>query len=120
MVDGLKIKGDLEVKGLCEDCIYGKHTSRPYSGKRETESKPKECMYIDLWGPASTKSLGGAVYMMLLADGCTARLTGYFLTCKDAVTTLTAFTNYHAESERQTGYKLQNVCMDAGREWMNE
>jgi len=31
LVDGLHIDGDLSIRGQCEDCIYGKHTSRPYN-----------------------------------------------------------------------------------------
>ncbi|KAG6838355.1 hypothetical protein C0991_012361, partial [Blastosporella zonata] len=27
LVDGLVIKGDLDVEGLCEDCVYGKHAT---------------------------------------------------------------------------------------------
>lgn len=58
--------------------------------------------------------------MMLLANGCTARLTRYFLTQKNAMTTLTALTSYHFELECQTGFKLQTVCIDTSHEWLNE
>ena len=68
LVDSLVVKGDMEVKGLCEDCIYGKHTTHPYDSKQDIEQHPNDCVYIDLWGPASTKSMVSASYMMLTAN----------------------------------------------------
>ncbi|KAG6827349.1 hypothetical protein H0H92_012147 [Tricholoma furcatifolium] len=89
LVDGLYIKGPLTVPGTCEDCVYGKHVSRPYDAKVEIEAHPNQRVHIDLWGPASVVSLG-------------------------------ALTAYHAEYKRQTGRKLLEVHVDAGREWINE
>lgn len=58
--------------------------------------------------------------MMVAVDGGSSHITVYFLSRKDAATTLTAFTIYHAESERQTGRKLREVRVDAGWEWVNK
>ncbi|KAF5368208.1 hypothetical protein D9615_010532 [Tricholomella constricta] len=65
LVDGLNIKGGLSVKGLCEDCVYGKHTARPYDGVVIPESEVNHRAHFDLWGPAMVISMGGASYMML-------------------------------------------------------
>ena len=94
--------------------MYGKHASRPYNAKVVLEGTANECVHIDLWGPASVSSLGGAVYMMVAVDGGTSYMLAYFLTRKDAITTLAAFTTYHTESERQTGKNLREVRVDAG------
>lgn len=48
LVDGLELKGDLNVSGICEDCIYGKHTSCPYNAKVMLEGVPNEHVHIDL------------------------------------------------------------------------
>lgn len=120
LVDGLVIKGELNVSGVCEDCVYGKHASRPYDAEVVPEGAANECVHIDLWGPSSVSSLGGAVYMMVAVDGGTSNMSAFFLTRKDATTTLAAFTTYHTESERQTGQNLREVRVDAGREWVNE
>ena len=106
LVDGLNVKGDMEAKGLCEDCIYGKHTAHPYDAEVEVKTEPNQCVHIDLWGPASVVSLGGASYMMLAVDRGTSRMTAFFLSRKDATTTLEAFKGYHTASEKQTGRKL--------------
>lgn len=84
LVDGLTIQRDAEAKGLCEDCVYRKHNVRPYDGHTDIEKHANECAHIDLWGPASVQSLGGAQYLMLIVDGGTSCLTGYFLTQKSA------------------------------------
>lgn len=44
--------------------------------------------------------------MMVAIDGGSSYMSRYFLSRKNVITTLTAFTSYHRESERQTGRKL--------------
>lgn len=68
----------MEVKGLCKDCVYRKHMSQPYDGEHEVEQYSNDYVYANLWGPASTASLSGAQYIMLLLNECTSKLTGYF------------------------------------------
>ena len=58
LVDGLVIRGELSASGLCEDCVYGKHASRPYDAEVEPEKAPNDCVHVDLWGPSSVTSLG--------------------------------------------------------------
>ncbi|PPQ72485.1 hypothetical protein CVT25_000137 [Psilocybe cyanescens] len=61
LVDGLSIIGpDAEVTGICEDCVYGKQTNRPYDEKVEPETELLERVHLDLWGPARVESVGGA------------------------------------------------------------
>ena len=47
-------------------------------------------------------------------------MSGYFLTRKDATSTLAAFSLYHLKSECQTGQKLCEVRVDAAHEWLNK
>lgn len=58
--------------------------------------------------------------MMVAVDGDSSHMTAYFLARKDATTTLTAFTSYHVESERQTERKLHEVRVNTTQEWINE
>jgi len=48
MVDGLHTHGSLTMKGQCEDCIYGKHTSRPYNENTAKEKEVLEQVHIDI------------------------------------------------------------------------
>ncbi|CAA7270336.1 unnamed protein product [Cyclocybe aegerita] len=54
LVDRLQITGgDLDrAPGMCEDCIYGKQTSRPYDEHYTPETELLALVHIDLWGPA--------------------------------------------------------------------
>lgn len=114
LVDGLDIVGSVEPEGKCEDCIYGKQTARPYDQVVERETEVLERVYIDLWGPARVRSVGGAEYMMAFNDGGSSYRVGYFLNSKSADTTLTAFAEFHVKSERETGKKLIRVRVDMG------
>ena len=120
LIDGLVVKSSMETKGVCEDCMYRKHATCSYNTKVEPETHPNQCIHIDLWGPASVVSLGGASYLMLTADSATSWLTSFFLSQKDTKTTFEAFKAYYIESEWQMGRKLCMVRVDAGWEWINE
>jgi hypothetical protein len=106
--------------GSCEDCIMGKQTRRPFDDNTERETSVLDRVYIDLWGPARTKSNGGKSYMMQVVDGMSAHTEAYFLADKSAETTLEAFKSYHAQAERQTGRKLKCVRTDGGGEFCND
>ena len=52
--------------------------------------------------------------MMVAMDEGLMHISVFFLTRKDATTTLMAFTMYHVEAECQTRQKLKEVRVDAG------
>ena len=60
-----------------------------------------------------------ALYFMLIMDGYSSYCKVMFLSSKSAEATLKVFRNYHIEAECHTGRKLQNVCLDIGKEWLN-
>ncbi len=59
LVDGLDVIAAEPLPGRCEDCIYGKHTARPYDAEVVPETEALECVHVDLWGKARVRSLGG-------------------------------------------------------------
>lgn len=120
LLDGLDALGGTQMKALCEDCIFGKHTSHPFNNPSSAEKDVLERIYIDIWGPAPVVSAGGAKYFMLVVDGASSYRKVYFIPSKSADVTLQVFKDYHKESERQTGKKLKHVRLDMGREWYNE
>jgi len=69
LVDGLNICGESSIGGLCEDCVYGKHTVHPYNDNKSREKEILECIHIDIWGPCQVQSAGGALYFMIMMDG---------------------------------------------------
>jgi hypothetical protein len=46
-VDGLRIVGR-DLRGLCEDCIFGKQDRMPFDDKVVHESEPLEHVHLDL------------------------------------------------------------------------
>ncbi|PPQ83509.1 hypothetical protein CVT25_006999, partial [Psilocybe cyanescens] len=49
LVDGLQITPGDEELGMCEDCIYGKQTNRPYDEKVTPKSKVLEHIPEEIW-----------------------------------------------------------------------
>lgn len=119
LVDGVEVVGPTEMKALCEDCIYGTHTTHPFPDSSSTETEALQRVYIDIWGPSPVQSAGGSKYFMLIVDGATSYRSVHFLSNKSADATLNVFKEFHRQAERQTGKTLRRVRVDMGREWFN-
>ncbi|RDB17165.1 Retrovirus-related Pol polyprotein from transposon TNT 1-94 [Hypsizygus marmoreus] len=119
LVDGLDVTSLKQGLGMCEDCIMGKHSRRPFDGGQTKETKVLERVYIDLWGPARVQSTGGKLYSMHLVDGYCGHMEGYFLANKEAVTTLEAVKHYRITAELHTGNKIHYIRTDIGPEFVN-
>ena len=119
LVDGLQVTSEERLPGMCEDCVLGKHTSRPYDEHVIPETIPLARVHVDLWGPARVQSIGGAKYLLVLTDDATSFRKAYFLSEKTADATLHALKEYRTEAELQTGQKLKHICSDNGKEFIN-
>ncbi|GAV99168.1 retrotransposon Ty1-copia subclass [Lentinula edodes] len=118
LVDGLQIKSK-KLAGMCIDCIYGKATRRPFDEKLTHETEVLERVHIDLWGPATTQSIGGARYMMLFTDGASSVRVPAFLKDKQKETSVKEFHKYRIMAETQTGKRLRIIRVDGGGEFDN-
>jgi hypothetical protein len=118
-VDGLKVKGPVMCLSLCLDCIYGKHARQPFVQWIEPESKPLERVYIDLWGPAQVDSIGGHRYYMSIDDGGSSWCQPFFISDKEADTTLSALKHFKWQAEAVTGHRLKVIHTDQGSEFKN-
>jgi len=119
LVDGLNVTGELLINGICEDCVFGKHTAHPYHTNPVREREVLERVHIDIWGPTSIKSVGGANYFMTITDGYLSYRTVVFLSTKSAKVTLKVFKTYLIEAKQQTSRKLKQVRLDMEKEWFN-
>jgi len=95
LVNSLNIQGNLEIGGLCKDCIFGKHTVHPYDDDGIKKRDLLDRIHIDIWGPAPVQSAGGASYFMLIMDRYSLYCHVMFLSSKSTEATLKAFKNYH-------------------------
>ena len=117
LVDGLNVKGPVTCSSLCLDCIYGKHARQPFAQWIEPESKPLERVYIDLWGPAQVDSIGGHHYYMSIDDGGSSWCQPFFISDKEADTTLSALKHFKRQAEAITGHRLKAIRTDQGSEF---
>jgi hypothetical protein len=120
LLDRLQVVGDVDAKGACEDCIYGKQTAHPYDKVFDKEEEVNEHAHIDIFVMTNTPSFGSASCMMLVMDGASSVKHGYFLSHKSADVTLQVLKDYVVEAETQTGKRLKRIRVDMGREWRNE
>ncbi|PPQ91524.1 hypothetical protein CVT25_008792 [Psilocybe cyanescens] len=119
LVNGLHITNlNVEMPGICEDCVYSKQTNRPYDKKVEPETKLLEQVHLDLWGPAQVESVGGAKYALVFTDGASSFHKEYFLSEKSSDATIQAVKEFKAEAETQTGKKIKCFRMDMGKEFL--
>ena len=70
-------------QGQCEDCIMRKHTQRPFDENPTRETEVLERVYIDLWGPAQTRSNGEKQYIMQAVDRMSTHTEEYYLADKN-------------------------------------
>jgi len=119
LVDGLNIKGPATCPTLCVDCVYGKHARRPFTQWIEPESVSLERVYIDLWGPAQVDSIGGHRYYMSIDDGGSSWCQPFFISDKEADTTLSALKHFKRQAESVTGCRLKHIRTDQGSEFKN-
>jgi hypothetical protein len=69
LVTSMTVQGDLKSDGLCQDCIFGKHSQRPFTQRIEPEHGSLEQVYIDVWGPSQVASPDGHWYLLSIDDG---------------------------------------------------
>ena len=83
-VQGMFIKDKKTTKFFCEGCVLGKQQRNTYPAliEKERNSKPGTYFHIDLCGPMSTTSFGGASYFMLCKDNNTGYMVIFFLKTK--------------------------------------
>jgi hypothetical protein len=68
---------------LCEPCVIGKQTRKPFPDNVRESSKPSELVHMDLCGPIQTKSKGGKRFMLTFTDDFSRCSAVKFLTRKN-------------------------------------
>ena len=84
IVEGLTITNLACQPGLCEDCIMGKQSRRPFNGNTHPALEVLKRIHIDFWGPSCVASIGGKRYIMEAVDAYGGHTEGYFLMDKEA------------------------------------
>ena len=100
LVNRLNISRKMSLGRIYKDCIYRKYTAHLYSIntiKKETELLKK--VYINIWRPIQTQSVGRANYFMIIMDRYLLFYTVAFLNSKSANTTFKVFCTFYVKAE---------------------
>jgi transposase InsO family protein len=123
-IDGLDAITSQDVsKFKCEACIMGKGTRLPAPPAEDIQAtKPGELVHVNLWGPATTPSIGGACYFLTCYDDYSRKVHLSFLKQKSEA--FSAIKRYIALVERQLTTQVKTLRSDndgefASKEWDN-
>ena len=53
---------------MCESCLEGKMTNRPFSAKGTRAKEPLQLVHSDVCGPVSVQAIGGYEYFVTFID----------------------------------------------------
>lgn len=117
MVEGPQISFNPADLGPCEPCLVGKSTRQPFPTSETVYSKPNELISMDLSGPMSVPSFGGALYSAVYIDHATSASFIRLLKFKSDVTDTTK--EVLNLMENLGGCKIKAIRTDNGREYVN-
>ena len=104
---------------FCKYCVLGKQHKVSFNimNKENRAKGILDYIHSDVWGPAPTKSHGGARYFVTFMDDYSRKIWVYFMQEKSEV--FKKFKEWKAEVENQTGRKIKYLRSDIGGEYRN-
>ena len=84
---------------VCESCLEGKMTKRPFTGKGLRAKEPLELIHSDVCGPMNVKARGGYEYYVTFIDDYSRYEYVYLMQRKSK--TFEKFKEFRAEVENQ-------------------
>ena len=95
---------------VCESCLEGKMTKRPFSAKGERAKEPLELVHSDVCGPLNVQARGGYEYFVTFIDDYSRY--GYVYLMQRKSETFEKFKEFTAEAEKQLGKSLKTLRSD--------
>ena len=103
---------------LCSACQAGKQVASHHPMKTcVSTAKPLQLLHMDLFGPATYKSIGGNLYCLVIVDDFTRYTWTLFLGDKSEVAEL--FKSFARRAQREFGLNLIKVRSDNSSEFRN-
>ncbi|KAA0034863.1 gag/pol protein [Cucumis melo var. makuwa] len=102
---------------VCESCLEGKMTKRPFTGKGHISKEPLELVHSDLCGPMNAKARGGFEYFITFTDDYSRY--GYVYLMQHKSEALEKFKEYKAEVENKLSKTIKTFRSDRGGEYMD-
>ena len=115
--DGPLRKLNVGTLPVCESCLEGKITKRPFSTKGERSKEPLQLVHSDVYGPLSVQARGGYAYFVTFIDDYSRY--GYVYLMHKKSKTFGKFKEFMAEIEKQLGKSLKTLRSDRGGEYLD-
>ena len=95
---------------ICESCLEGKMTNRPFNAKGRRAQELLELVHTDVYGPMSTQAKGGYEYFITFTNDYSRY--GYVYLMKRKSKTFKKFKEFKAEVENQLGKRIKAIRFD--------
>ncbi|KAH9618858.1 hypothetical protein KSS87_009464, partial [Heliosperma pusillum] len=115
--DGLLDKLTRVKLPICEPCLAGKASKKPFS-KASRASTPLELIHSDICGPLNVKARHGATYFLTFIDDYSR--FGYVYLLSHRYEALDTFKRFVTEVENQLERKVKTLRTDRGREYLSD
>ena len=102
---------------VCESCLEGKMTKRPFKAKGNRATIQLELVHTDVCGPMSVQARGGYEYFITFTDDY-LRYGYVYLMCHKSEA-FDKFREYKAEAEKQLGVHIKQLRSDRGGEYLS-
>ena len=102
---------------VCESCLEGKMTKRPFLAKGERSKEPLQIVHNDVCGPLSVQARGGYEYFFTFIDDYSRY--GYVYLMHKKSETFGKFKEFMAEAEKQLGKSLKTLRSYRGGEYLD-
>ena len=116
--DGLLESLDFDKFPVCESCLEGKMTKRPFNAKGRRAQELLKLVHMDVCGPMSTQAKGDYEYFITFTDDHSGY--GYVYLMKWKSKAFKKFKEFKAEVENQFGKRIKAIQSDRGGEYLLE
>ena len=115
--DGILDNLVLKPMPVCESCIEGKMTKRPFPPKGNRSSELLELVHTDVCGPINIRAHGGYEYFITFTDDHSRY--GYVYLMHYKSNSFEKFKEYRTEVEKQLGKPIKAIRSDRGGEYLS-
>ena len=107
---------DIEPLPLCESCLEGKMTKRPFNSKGNRATNVLELVHTDVCGPINVQARGGYEYFITFTDDYSRY--GYVYLMRHKSEAFEKFKEYRTETEKQLGGYIKKLRSNRGGEYL--
>ncbi|KAL0411257.1 UNVERIFIED_CONTAM: Retrovirus-related Pol polyprotein from transposon RE2 [Sesamum latifolium] len=108
---------DLDYLPICESCLKGKMTKKPFVGQRALANGLLNLIHTDVCGPLNTPAKGGYSYFITVTNDHSRY--GYVYLIRYKSEAFGRFKEYRLGVENQTDSKIKALRSNGGREYLS-